>query len=411
MYCPITWPIEHGDSLEVLRGYPSETFTAVVTDPPYGLKFMSGHIDWDHSLPSVEFWREVLRVSKPGAPLLAFGGTRTFHRLAVAIEDAGWEFRDTIGWFYGSGFPKSHAIGKAIDKAAGAERAVVGKVVVANTERRDTASLGISKGGGFKNQRDLTAPATPEAATWEGYGTALKPAWEPIIVAMKPLAGTYAQNALAHGVAGLNIDAARIPTGDKLGGGAQSASLEHFQGEGMAGWKRPWMDDPQAKELYAERTRANVANAEALGRWPANVMMDEEAAAVLDAQVPPTPPKAAARIKCNPSDSIGTFKTDLRYTSRPACPGGGPSRFFYVAKPSKKEKGPGAGHPTVKPLALMRQLIKTVTYPGDNLILDPFAGSGTTILAAMELGVPAVGIEREAEYLEIILERLRGHAP
>ena len=210
---PVT--LHLGDCLDVMAAMEPNSVDAIVTDPPYGLAFMGK--DWDHGVPGIPFWEQALRVAKPGAHLLAFGGTRTFHRLAVAIEDAGWELRDTVCWLYGSGFPKSHDVSKAIDKAAGAEREVVGhdpNIWARNSNgkgRYATGSHGIVDGK-TTDGRDarkvaerqtpahmsaITASATPEAAQWAGWGTALKPAWEPIIVARKPLQGTVAGNVLA----------------------------------------------------------------------------------------------------------------------------------------------------------------------------------------------------------------------
>ena len=228
-----------GDNLDVMRGMDECSVDTIITDPPYGLKFMGK--SWDHGVPGVPYWAECLRVAKPGAMLLAFGGTRTHHRLMCAIEDAGWEIRDCIMWVYGSGFPKSHAIGKAIDKAAGAEREVVGSKVglpgYSDTRESDESGYG----GGWKDPKAecaITAPATDASKLWHGWGTALKPAYEPIILAMKPLDGTFAQNALKWGVAGLWIDGGRVglPEGD-------------------AGW-----DVPQADLSVVNPARSGTAN-------------------------------------------------------------------------------------------------------------------------------------------------------
>jgi site-specific DNA-methyltransferase (adenine-specific) len=205
-----------GDCLEVMADLEDNTIPTIITDPPYGLAFMGK--DWDRGVPGVRYWKEALRVAKPGAMLLAFGGTRTHHRLMCAIEDAGWEIRDVLNWLYGSGFPKSHDISKAIDKAAGATREVVGPNRYAG---RRTEGSGPDNGDACYGQYAIpgneTAPSTPLAQTWDGWGTALKPAWEPIIVAMAPLDGTFAQNAEKWGVAGLWIDGGRIPTDEDTG--------------------------------------------------------------------------------------------------------------------------------------------------------------------------------------------------
>jgi site-specific DNA-methyltransferase (adenine-specific) len=287
-----------------------------------------------------ETWAvEALRVLKPGGHMLAFGGTRTYHRLTCAIEDAGFEIRDCLSWLYGSGFPKSLDVSKAIDKAAGAEREVVGPGRYAG--RESATDLGVMNDDAWEGgaPRTLTAPATAEAAEWEGWGTALKPAWEPIVVARKPLAGTVAANVLQHG------------TG--------------------------------------------------------NVVLDEEAAARLDGEVGEL--TSGANPTRRDSDKFRTAYGDFEGQRECHAPRGtdtgGPSRFFYTAKASSAERD-GATHPTVKPLALMRWCVRLVTPPG-GVVLDPFAGSGTTLLAARDEGFRAVGIEREPEYAAMAAERYR----
>ena len=199
--------IIHGDCLEVMKDMEENSIDSVVTDPPYGLSFMGK--DWDHGVPGVVFWEAALRVAKPGAHLLAFGGTRTFHRLAVAIEDAGWEIRDTVGWIYGSGFPKSHNVGKALDQMAGAKREVIEKSEYAN--RRPNPMKGTTynynkQGYDISANLNITAPATEAAKQWDGWGTALKPAWEPVLVCRKPFKSTVAANVLEHGTGAINLD-------------------------------------------------------------------------------------------------------------------------------------------------------------------------------------------------------------
>ena len=420
----MTARVIHADCLDAMRAMPDASIDAIVTDPPYGLSFMGR--DWDHGVPGVPFWIEALRVAKPGAHLVAFGGTRTYHRLACAIEDAGWEIRDCLSWLYGSGFPKSLDVSKAvdkldatdeqerrrrkftawvrstgvtarqIDKATGTKmgshytthssqpaimtrehldacRNLLGDVpewvereceirsvesanfasrkVLEMREMRDTQQVRIACAASAAEYNPaaravvpITTPATDAARQWQGWGTALKPAYEPIILARKPLVSTVAANVLAHGTGAINVDACRI-------------------GE----------------------------------RWPANLALDEEAAAML----------------------------------------GEPSRFFYTAKASRSERNAGCdaidarpqdptrdvdapggnnprnrgaaarvnSHPTVKPLALMRWLVRIVTPPG-GVVLDPFCGSGTTLVAAIEEGFDCVGVEREAEYVAIIKARV-----
>jgi hypothetical protein len=202
----MSFDIRHGDCREVMAAMDAKSVDSIVSDPPYGLSFMGK--GWDHGVPGVEFWTEAMRVAKPGAHLLAFGGTRTYHRLACAIEDAGWEIRDCVMWVYGSGFPKSHDVSKAIDNAAGAEREVVGpNPYNANKGGRNHHSDKCAQAGKMSN---ITAPATDDAKRWQGWGTALKPAWEPVIVARKPLCGTVAENVLTHGTGGINVDGCRV---------------------------------------------------------------------------------------------------------------------------------------------------------------------------------------------------------
>jgi site-specific DNA-methyltransferase (adenine-specific) len=292
---------------------------------------------WDHGVPDVNVWREVIRVFKPGAMFMAFGGTRTHHRLMCAIEDAGFEIRDCLMWLYGSGFPKSLDIGKAIDKAA------------------------------------YTTPATDAAKLWDGYGTALKPAWEPIILAMKPCAGTFAENALEHGVAGLNIDAGRINPGEMI--------------PGVPNGNRP-LTSPHAE-----------------GRWPANLLLDEDAAAMLDRQ------SGTLHLRGNQKETNsgggmyghGVFK-GVGFTESGYC---GASRFFYVAKASTRERGEGNNHPTVKPLELMRYLCGLLCPPIGGILLDPFMGSGSTIIAGRRFFGRTVGIEIEERYCEMAAKRLQ----
>lgn len=362
--------IHHGDCLKVMAGMSADSVDAIVTDPPYGLDFMGR--EWDHGVPGIPFWREALRVAKPGAHIVAFGGTRTYHRLTCALEDAGWEIRDSLMWLYGTGFPKSLDVSKAIDKAAGAERGT------AYRPNNRNAVFGKGMGGGEWNAPS-DPPVTDAAKQWEGWGTALKPAWEPIILARKPLVGTVAANVLAHGTGAINVDACRIATTDKLGGGATKA--ETVCDTNHEGWDRPWKHDDAAREAHAARVRANVEKAEALGRWPANVVLDEEAARQLDEHT-----------------------DDLQKKGKGDS--GGASRFYYCAKASSSERHAAGDntHPTVKPVKLMAWLCRLITPPS-GVILDPFCGSGSTGVAALEEGFQFIGIEREAEYAAIARRR------
>lgn len=359
--------ILHGDCLDKLKDLPANSVDAIVTDPPYGLSFMGKK--WDYDVPSEEIWKEALRVLKPGGHVLSFCGTRTYHRMVVRIEDAGFEIRDQIQWIYGSGFPKSHNI----------------------------------KDGDFK-----------------GWGTALKPANEPICLARKPLEGTVAQNVLKWGTGAINVDAGRIEgkprTTHAAGNIRTQDNLNGIMGGGM-----PLGSYPSAA-----------------GRWPANVIFDEEAAAMLDEQsgyLHGAGNKNLSHPKASPSFGIGNCGP--RIPKIVGDNGGGASRFFYCAKASKSERNEGLEgmvekekktlgnyvnpsegrtasksgspsanyHPTIKPIKLMEYLIKLITPP-NGTVLDPFMGSGSTGVAAKRLGFNFIGIEREAEYVEIAEKRI-----
>jgi site-specific DNA-methyltransferase (adenine-specific) len=354
---------------------------SIVTDPPYGLSFMGKR--WDYDAPSEDIWRECLRVLKPGGHLLAFAGTRTQHRMAARIEDAGFEIRDMIAWVYGSGFPKSLDVSKAIDKAAGAKREVIG---------HNSCSKGIKPGqnnyGGnsapYEAGHDITSPATDAAKQWDGWGTALKPALEPITVARKPLIGTVAENVIQHGTGGLNIDGCRVP-------GVLEGDPNRFH-------------KTDGGKFVARFNSAPTVTA--AGRWPANFTHDGDQLVM----------------ELFPSNDTGSA-----------------ARFFYCAKASKKDRDEGCQgleerishlsgnrcvntskgdgtelrefrpcrnhHPTVKPTALMRYLCRLVT-PREGTVLDPFMGSGSTGKAAVLEGFNFIGIEREAEYVEIAKARI-----
>jgi DNA modification methylase len=456
-----------GDCVEVMAAMPAESVDAVVCDPPYGLEFMGK--EWDsfrvddpgttrnrgeraadnggasggddghparsrrvdvsygggnrprtwrcvgcgkrdqfrkaHACPDGTRWAQelvdpfsapptmlafeewvrhwalaALRVLKPGGHLLAFGGTRTFHRLTCGIEDAGFEIRDCLSWLYGSGFPKSLDVSKAIDKAAGAERA--DRVVVHGGSNKvfQPSTRVVDKG----------TPATAAAERWQGWGTALKPAWEPCVVARKPLAGTVAENVQAHGTGAINVDGCRI--------GSDGATKRGDTSENVAtatGWN----------------TGHAIVSLNA-GRWPANVVLDEQAAAMLDAQSGTSSSKAAAMpLPMRPGFAGSRFGGDGAtgdVTVRGFTDTGGASRFFYTAKASRADRstnGANNTHPTVKPTDLMRWLVRLVTPPG-GVVLDPFAGSGSTLVAARAEGVRCIGIEREEEYARIIADRL-----
>src|SRR5690625_2038426 len=380
--------VYHGDCIEVMRNMPENSVDAIVTDPPYGLGFMGAK--WDALPPGKDWAEECLRVLKPGGHLLAFGGTRTWHRLAVAIEDAGFEIRDSVMWLYGSGFPKSHDVGKAIDKAAGHVRGSAPDF--RNGPNTNPATKGTGHyGGGYGIQDGTdTGPATPEAEQWDGWGTALKPANEPIVMARKPFKGTVAANVLEHGTGAINIDATRmpgsVPSVPQPVYGVKEDGVTHFgSGEGRNG---------QMSQAVG-------------GRWPANVILDEHMAGVLDEQSGWQKDGVAVRHR---GVKAGMYGPDLAPGSKDLGygGGGGASRFFYVAKAPKRERPEvnGVKHATVKPLTLMRYLVRMVTPPG-GIVLDPFAGSGTTIEAALLEGFQSIGIELTDEYLPLIQQRIQ----
>lgn len=421
----------NADCLSALRDMPDASVDAVVTDPPYGLSnttpdqvadtitqwvtgdreylptgrgFM-GH-EWDGFVPPVAVWDECLRVLKPGGHLLAFAGSRTQDLMGLAVRLAGFEIRDSVAWLYGSGFPKSMDVSKAIESQVAHGKS--NSRSLRQTEQDGDAYTLAGKNNGIMGEsrvydRKVFSPTTDAAREWEGWGTALKPAHEPIILARKPMSSTVAANVLEHGTGALNIDACRVPTTDKLSGGHASAGQQMSDG-----WRRPWMDDPDAVKANIERSRASVAKSESLGRWPANVVLDESQAAELDRQ-------SGARKSSGVYDGDGSRAGGHRATNfdgghRPNtmyADTGGASRFFYVAKAPKSERPvvDGTAHPTVKPLALMRWLVRMVTPPGGT-VLDPFAGSGTTLEAAMLEGFNVTGIEREADYLPLIRARV-----
>lgn len=375
--------ILQGDCRDVLPTLEAESIDACVTDPPYELGFMGKAWDSTGVANDPETWRQVLRVLKPGGHLLSFGGTRTYHRMVCAIEDAGFEIRDCIQWLYGSGFPKSHNVAVAIDKEAGA----VGHRVKAfnlkgRGERADLVDF-------VESQRDRPTgyePATEAARQWDGWGTALKPAAEIICLARKPLVGTVAENVQAHGTGALNIDGCRIEAEKPTGWGGKAAGGNTWN-DANSGLCR----DGEARPVE--------------GRWPSNVILDPEAARVLDEQSGESETRRIEKPSPAPNGNTWGGTSQTNRGARGHTDFGGASRFFYVAKPSRAERGEGNNHPTVKPLALLRYLVRLVTPPG-GIVLDPFAGSGTTLWAAQEEGFRHVGIELNPEYIAIAERRM-----
>ena len=390
-----------GDCRDVLAALPENSVDCVATDPPYGISFMEK--DWDQAVPGPEYWRAVARVCKPGAMLLAFGGTRTYHRLTGAIEDAGWEIRDCLMWLYGQGFPKAADVGKMIDKSKGATREVVGdKLDRPGYHLCEGKGNGCYGGGNGLHApgtdarlraAQITAPATAEAAKWTGFASALKPAWEPIVLAMKPLDGTQAHNALTWGVAGMNIDAARIGEnpGYKYNADRNGTTFHGQQGE-------------RIKQSAAKKGSQFIESTK--GRWPANLLLDEEAAAQLDEQTG-TLTSGSNNVRTKPGEGYHGGMGNAGDVQVSYGDSGGASRFFYVGKATRKERGPGNDHATVKPLDLMKYLLTLLSTPDGGMILDPFAGSGTTLLAAQQLGRRCIGVELTEHNCEIAKSRLQ----
>jgi site-specific DNA-methyltransferase (adenine-specific) len=380
----------NANCLDQLKALEDNSIDSIVTDPPYGLSFMGKK--WDYDVPSVEIWAECLRVLKPGGHLLAFAGTRTQHRMAVRIEDAGFEIRDMIAWVYGSGFPKSLDVSKAIDKQAGAERERV-------SGPKSGGMAALNKGNAAHGYREAAyydegnmmlsnEPATEAAKQWQGWGTALKPALEPITVARKPLIGTVAENVLAHGTGGLNIDGCRVD-------GAPPSVPQ------------PVFNSPTGR-IYGMKTGEgrNGEMSQATGRWPANLIhdgSDEVVAGFPEAKSGGYPAEGLQR------SHVSTYgKPNKTPPQRFTTSEGSAARFFYCAKASKADRNSGgvtSTHPTVKPTDLMRYLCRLVTPPG-GVVLDPFMGSGSTGKAAMLEGFQFIGIELSKEYFEISKARI-----
>jgi len=405
-----------GDCLDKLKELQDNSIDSVVTDPPYEIGFMGK--GWDDSgiANNPELWKEVLRVLKPGGHLLSFSHSRTYHRQAVAVEDAGFEIRDQIMWIYGSGFPKSHNIGKSVDKLQGNEREVVGETKAGKT------ALGQNSGWNSHENRteiEITKGNSP----YEGWGTALKPAHEPIVMARKPLSEkTIVKNVLEHGTGGINIDGCRVDNSDmKVPDNANEIQT----------------DKPKHHSGAMTGTIGKMQVHNSQGRFPANIIFDEEAGKILDKQSGVR--KGFASQNCNNQQLYGGNALNKSSTIRDGFKEGyndtgGASRFFYCPKASKKDRNEGVEHlevkrpdtrtdkgmgsftekgvqpqsnfhPTVKPTDLMAYLVRMVT-PKGGTVLDPFMGSGSTGKASVREGFNFVGIEREDEYMEIAKTRI-----
>lgn len=404
--------IHNMNCLDGLKLLDDNSIYSIVTDPPYELGFMGKK--WDNSGISynVEMWKECLRVLKPGGYLLSFGGSRTYHRMASAIEDAGFEIRDQIMWLYGSGFPKNMDISKAIDKKAGAKREVIGHKVDISTGRamspkqaRAGSGMNINEGWDRPWRQDeescnektmLTTPSTEEAKQWNGWGTALKPAHEPIVVARKPLSEkTVAQNVLKWGTGGINIDSCRVES---------SQSDKEMMNKKAS--KNPTTNySDKDDKIYGKYALDKASPANEIGRFPANIIFDEEAGKILDEQTGIL--KSGNLLPHHKTGTNGTIgiKPRDKYTGSWGGDQGGASRFFYCAKTSKKERGEGNTHPTVKPMSLIKYLVTLVTPP-NGICLDPFEGSGTHALSCEELGFDYIGFELDEGYCDIANKRI-----
>ena len=375
----MAWRVIEGDCLEAMAAMEPCSVDAIVCDPPYGLGFMGKA--WDALPPGLPWARQCLRVLKPGGHLVAFGGTRTIHRLACAIEDAGLEVRDTIAWQYYSGFPKSLDVSKALDKAAGADREVVGMSARHGGGRLTGSSWQVSP-----EVPTITAPATDDAKRWQGWGTALKPSFEPALLARKPLDGTVAANVLRWGTGAINIDGCRYAYGDPAWPGPNdraSALAKHEStrglGAGLSG------------ETFGTWGAVRVPGFSDLGRWPANVYACPKASrSEREAGCRHLPARSGA-------DAVERVEGSAGMNN----PRAGAGRTAAEVRNF---------HPTVKPAALMVWLCRLVTPPG-GVILDPFCGSGTTGLGALRGGFDFVGIELDPEYAKIARARIEGDAP
>ena len=435
---PKAWELKPGDCLHVLAMMPDNSVDSVVCDPPYGISFMCAK--WDYEVPSVAIWKEVLRVLKPGGYLLAFAGTRTQHRMAVNIEDAGFDIREIIAWMHGQGFPKSHNVALGIDKIFGhGDRGH--RMAAANRCHPD----------GTVEPNGESLPAyegkCEQSKPWAGWGNNLKPAMEPITMARKPCSeSTIAANVLKHGTGAINIDGCRI-------------ALQEQGEDPRLGGKGTWGTGTMAKSCYGDFEGATVGSS-TKGRFPANVILSHHPSCVETEETSEDPGYVINRFVdgakpfgggaghdftseaqpggkkniwlCHPGcpmrffpDSNGQMGDMKDQTETRKSPNGcfgtlspakghkarddggvkSAARFFYCAKANKQDRA-GSKHPTVKPIALMRYLCRLVTPPG-GLVLDPFAGSGTTGQAAIEEGFRVVMIEREAQYQQDIINRMQ----
>lgn len=434
--------LHHGDCLAILRMLPDNSVDSIVTDPPYGLSkepdmaevlrhWLAGddyqHTgsgfmgkSWDSFVPGPSVWRECLRVLKPGGHLLAFFGARTQDLGTLAIRLAGFEIRDSIAWMYGSGFPKNMDISKQIDKMAGAERAVIGRrehPTLKDKAKVSEAANAAHGGNEWAREWDITAPTTEAAKTWDGWGTALKPAHEPITMARKPFKGSVTANVLAHGTGALNIDACRVPFAGEADEQESKGKNQHADhGNGA-----------RINNILGDMGQNARQNYNPPGRWPANLIHDgsDEVLALF----PESSQTGKRSVAIQAAIVEGTSWGTDNHQSTEYTDSGSTARFFYCPKASPKDRhegldapGPqfehgatlrqventatkGNNHPTVKPTELMAYLCRLVT-PAGGVVLDPFMGSGSTGKAAMREGFRFIGIEREGEYINIARSRI-----
>jgi len=468
----------HGDNIEVLKTYPDNYFDSIVTDPPYGLgkepnpnELLKDWIEkgyheiqgkgfmgkeWDAFVPQPNFWKEVFRVLKPGGHVLAFYGTRTYDWGVMAMRFAGFEVRDCIQWLYGSGFPKSHNISKAIDKLNGAEREVVGTKITGTMNNKGGASVNKQGWDSGQKQIDITAPSTEKAKEWNGWGSALKPANEPIVLARKPLEKglSIAENVLKWGTGGINIDGCRVRTvNEDDPNHRKPTNIQHGAYD-------------NTKNVYGNALNGRpIENLNPSGRFPANIILTHHPECECKGFKKVKPSNGSGKASgTNNKFNNGIFQDENRegkfieggygeetiedWDCHPDCPikimdeqsgisksndskrnrktlgsfgmpndetpeyndKGGASRFFYVAKASKSERNKGLEniniHPTVKPVKLMQYLVRLIT-PTNGIVLDPFCGSGTTGVACKLEKLSFVGIEQNAEYTKIAEVRIK----
>ena len=423
------YTLHTGDSAEILKRYPDNSFDSVVTDPPYGIGFLGK--DWDSHTGTVELWREVYRVLKPGGHLLAFSAARTYHHLASNIEDVGFEIRDQIMWIYGSGFPKSQDVGRTIQRQLGVKET---KSNENHRVKKNASSL--YESGHLKDEIKGDVVCTDLIAKeWEGWGTNLKPAHEPIVMARKPMKNSVAENVQIYGTGAINVDGCRVIAekqerfpANLIHDGSDEV-LENFPHTISGGVKPEYGTKtknikydtlyPSGRDSPNGTFEANEGSASRFfyeakpdtGRFPANLILDEVAGEMLDEQAPNVGNMFNAKRTKDSNTGTGASLTRDKHTGEDngIYDGlGGASRFYYCPKVSKKERGLGNNHPTVKPIDLMAYLIRLVTKKGGT-VLDPFNGSGSTGLACVKEGMDYVGIDLSQDYIDISTKRIEAY--